>query len=92
MKFGSWLAATILAPVGVISAYVLLTRHFNIKATYWEYVGFGVSIISGLCCLWKLPTSVLNRIWLTIVFVPVGLALLAWYELLFANAVFGEWL
>ena len=36
MKFGSWLAATIVAPFVVMSIELSLTRHFNFGATEWD--------------------------------------------------------
>jgi hypothetical protein len=50
MKFGSWLAAAILAPFAVMSAELCLTRYFNIT-TAWDYIGLALSMIAGLCCL-----------------------------------------
>jgi hypothetical protein len=90
MRFVSWLIAAIAAPFLVLSMELLLTRHFNTRAADWDYVGMGVSLIAGLCCLWKLPTNVVNRVILTIIYVPFGIALVFYYSLVFVCIVFGD--
>jgi|ERR1017187_1899987 hypothetical protein len=90
MRFGGWLAATLLAPIFIISVELLFEDHFNVHAAGWYYAGFALSLIAGLFCLWRLPLSITKRAWLTVAFVPVGTALLWFYSLLFVCAVLGD--
>lgn len=90
MKFGGWLAATIAVPFIVMSVELLITRHFNSGSAGWDYAGLALSLVAGLFCLWRLPVSITKRAWLTVAFVPVGIAVLMFYSLLFVCAVFGD--
>jgi hypothetical protein len=90
MKFGGWLAATLSAPIIVISVELWITRHFNLGSTNWDWIGLALSLIAGLCCLWRLPVSVTKRVWLAIVFIPIITVLLWFYALLFVCGVFGD--
>jgi hypothetical protein len=89
-KFGSWLAAAIIAPFVVMSVELLLTRNSNILAPGSDIIGLGLAIIAGLCCLWQLPTNVRKRALLTVVFVPIAVATLVFYSLVFVCIVFGD--
>ena len=90
MRFGGWLAATLSAPIVVISVELGITRHLNLGSTDWDYVGWVLSLIAGLCCLWRLPVSIAKRAWFTVAFIPVATALLWFYALLFVCGVFGD--
>jgi hypothetical protein len=90
MKFGSWLAAAIIAPFVVMSAELCLANYFNSNNPSWDYVGLALSVITGLCCLWQLPASKLKRTLMTIIFVPVCTTLLFFYTFAFVCAVFGD--
>jgi hypothetical protein len=90
MKFGSWFAAAIIAPFVVVSAELLLRHHLNIEATSWDDVGMALAIITGLYCLWQLPTDIEDRVSLAIIYVPCAFALLVYYGLIFVCSVFGD--
>jgi hypothetical protein len=91
-KLGRWLTATALAPIIAMSVGLSVARPFHFSGERWDIASLALSIIAGLCCLWRLPVSTTKRVWFTVVFVPVGIALLMFYSLLFVCAVFGDYL
>jgi hypothetical protein len=91
MKFGSWLAAAIIAPFILMSVEAWLNYHFKfVGAVWWGYAELALPVIVGLFCLWQLPVSKMKRAILTIVFVPVSIGALIYYALIFACVVFGD--
>ena len=54
------------------------------------YIGLGLSVSVGIYCLWQLPISTRKRALLTIIFVPVSLAVLMYYGLWFGGAILGD--
>jgi hypothetical protein len=90
MKFGNWIAATIIAPFIFMSVGLWLTHHFNLLGVTWYYAELALSMIVGLFCLWRLPASTKQRVLLTVVFVPVSVGALFYYSLWFVCIVFGD--
>src|ERR1700689_2644361 len=90
MKFGGWFAASITVPIVVTSVELFITRHFYLGATGWDYAGLALSLFGGIFCVWRLPVSITKRVWLTVAFVPVGVAVLMFYSLFFVCTVFGD--
>jgi hypothetical protein len=71
MKLRIWFAAAIFAPFVCMSANLWLAEHCEFKAAWPFYVGWVLSMIAGLWCLWQLPTSRRDRTVASIVFVIV---------------------
>src|SRR5947207_670070 len=88
-KFGVWVVALILAPLVIMSVELWISRLLHV-ATDWDTVGIALSVIVGVCCLWRLPISIVGRVWLTIAYVPVSAGLLSLYSLLFVCTVLGD--
>jgi len=85
-----WFIAMILVPVFIMSVELSITRRFGIGATQWDTVGLVVSIVVGVSCLWRSPLRTAPRIWLSIVYIPLGAALLVLYSLLFVCFAFRD--
>ena len=90
MNFRHWFAATIFAPFFVMSADIGLLHYFNPNPPAVFYIGLGLSVIAGVYCLWRLPTSIKKRALLTIIFVPVSIAVLIFYLPWFEGAILGD--
>ncbi len=88
----TWLLGAAFAPVFVMSAALCVLRRPSLNGPGWGYAAVAVSIAAGLCCLWRLPSSIsiLSRTWLTVLYVPVVAGLLLLYSLLFVGVVFGD--
>jgi len=78
----------VFAPLIVVTIGIRLIHGYESAA--WAYGTLALSTGAGLLCLWSLPISKRSRIWLSIVYVPVAAALLVYYSLIFACAVFGD--
>jgi hypothetical protein len=73
-----------------MSADFWLLRYFNPHPPTVLNIGLALSVIAGICCLWRLPISLKKRALLTIVFVPVSVAVLLYYSLWLEQVVFGD--
>jgi hypothetical protein len=89
-RFGLYLVAAALAPILAMSVWLWISRHLRSIETRWDDFGLALSMIAGLWCLWRLPISIAKRAWITVVYVPFGVALLIFYSLGFVCAVFGD--
>ena len=91
---GAWLLGMVLAPLVTMSIALYVTRRLSLVGAGWDYGGIAVSVASGLCCLWRLPSSVscLSRAWLAVLYVPAVAGLLMLYSLFFVGLVFGDYL
>jgi hypothetical protein len=91
MKFGGWLAAAILAPFAVISAYLWVEYHFGLNnQKVWDWASIAVSVALGSFCYWQLPISVAKRVWWSIALAPATFVALLFYTMFFVCIVFGD--
>jgi hypothetical protein len=91
---GAWLVGMVLVPLLVMSAALCVTRRLSLVSVGCDYASIALSVAAGLCCLFRLPSSVsfLSRTWLAVLYVPAVAGLLMLYSLFFVGVVLGDWL
>lgn len=90
IRLWGWFIAMFISPLIVMSVELCLTRLFGRIVTGWDYAGVTLSVVAGLCCLWRLPMTITARAGLTAVFIPVSILVLLFYSVLFVCFIFGD--
>jgi hypothetical protein len=79
-------------PVAVMALYLIATRvpFQKMPPPLSDYIGFGVALLSGACCIWKLVPHTGRRILALLAYTPVCAGLLFMFSLLFVCFAFGD--
>ena len=54
-----------------MATFIIVTREWIILDTLWDYLGIGLSVASGLLCVWQLPLPRLPCAVISIIYIPV---------------------
>jgi hypothetical protein len=82
---------SLLLPFFVISGYLFATRRtYGIASTSGDYLAIAVSVAAGLLLIALYPTRLANRLRWGILFIPISVACLWFYALIFVCVVFGD--
>jgi hypothetical protein len=79
-------------PFVVMSLFIIATREWIIVDTLWDYLGGGLSVVSGLLCVWQLPVPRLSRAIISLAYIPVVGCLLIGFSLGFVMQRYNVWL
>jgi hypothetical protein len=87
-----FLVGIMFLPFAVWAGFIIATHEVKIVNTPLDYVGLGLSVVAGLCCLWQLPIGRLSRFVMSVVFFPIISFLLFDFTFWFIGFKYGQWL
>jgi hypothetical protein len=87
-----FLLGALFLPFAVATCFIIVTRELIIVDTTWDYLGWGLSVVPGLCCVWQVPTARLSRFVMSLVYVPIVSWFLLNFAFWFTGFKYGQWM
>ena len=89
-----WLFAigALFLPFAAMAMFLIATREWIVVDTLWDYLGGGLSVGTGLLCVWQLPVPRLSRVLILLLYIPVVSFLLVGFSLGFVMQRYNVWL
>jgi hypothetical protein len=83
----AFLLGALMLPFLIMACWIIATREWIVVDTIWDWLGIGISLVTGLSCVWQLPVSRLTRFVLALVYAPFMACLVVAFALDFARFV-----
>ena len=80
------------SPFVVMALFIIATREWIIVDTLWDFLGWALSVATGLFCVWWLPIPRISRALISVIYTPILGYLLIGFSLGFVMQRYNVWL